>query len=147
MASLLDLAVPAPLEPGGMQQSPDWEEFARLWNANDMAAAHDWLNRRWSHLVANRLGGHSDPEARFLQGIAFATLTLFFVQNANQDGALLTLDDALIYLGRYRPRFLGVEVEPILETLNELRPLIAGLAPDAECPIQPFVYRRFEYRH
>jgi len=145
MASILDIAVPAPLEPAGLSTLPDWEQFAALWNGNDMAAAHDWLNQRWAILVANRIRGQEDPEARFLQGIAFATLALFFTQNGNQEGALLMLDDALVWLGRYRPRFLGVEVAPILDSLQELRPMILGLAPDAECPMQPFVYRRFEY--
>ena len=145
MASILDIAVPAPLEPAGLSALPDWQEFAALWNRNDMAAAHDWLNQRWAILVANRIRGHEDPEAQFLQGIAFATLALFFTQNGNQEGALLMLDDALVWLGRYRPRFLGVEVDPILDSLQEMRPMILGLAPDAECPMQPFVYRRFEY--
>ena len=25
----------------------DWEEFAALWNGNDLGVAHDWLNERW----------------------------------------------------------------------------------------------------
>lgn len=128
--------------PGGY----DWQEFAFLWDGNDMARAHDWLNLRWSRLIRDRIAGEQDPEAQFLQGLAFATLALHFTQSANQEGALLVLDDALVLLSKYRPAFLGVEVDPVIATLNELRPLIAGLAPDAECPMQPFVYRKFRYR-
>ena len=126
--------------------SYDWEELAGLWNRNELGQVHDWLNQRWSELVQTRLLGHADPEARFLQGLAFAALALFFIQNRNQEGALLVLDDALVMLQKYRPAFLGVCVDPILDTLNELRPLLAGLAPDAECPLQPFVFKKFEYR-
>ncbi|MEW5888737.1 MAG: DUF309 domain-containing protein [Pseudomonadota bacterium] len=131
-------------------EAPDWghflwEELAALWNANDLAAAHDWLNERWSRLVRNRPGGQADPEARFLQALAFAVLALYFTQTGNQEGARLMLDDALVALARYRPRFLGLEVEPIVATLLELQPVIAGLAPDAECPLYPFVFRKLEY--
>lgn len=124
----------------------EWEELAILWDGNNLAAAYDWLNERWSRLVRNRPGGQQDPEAEFLQALAFAVLALHFTQHGNQEGARLMIDDALVCLGRYRPRFLGVHVDPILATLNELRPLLAGLAPDADCPIWPFVYHKFEYQ-
>lgn len=124
----------------------NWEEFAILWDSNDLVAAHDWLNERWARLVRNRTGGQQDPEAAFLQALAFAVLAFHFTQNGNQEGARLMSDDALICLGRYRPRFLGVSVEPILATLRELRPLLAGVAPDADCPMWPFVYNKFEYQ-
>lgn len=122
----------------------DWDEFAHLWNANELAAAHDWLNERWSRLIRNSVLGASDPEAEFLQGLAFATLALFFTQNRNQEGARLVLDDALVALAKFRPRFLGVQVDPIVATLNELRPSLAGLAAEDECPVFPFVYAKFE---
>jgi hypothetical protein len=73
-------------------------------------------------------------------------LALHFTQHGNQEGAVLMVDDAMVALGRFRPGFLGVQVDPIIATLQELRPLLAGLAPDAECPLWPFVYRKFEYR-
>jgi hypothetical protein len=146
--AIIDLNANAPLLPGtGQVEKYDWGEFARLWNGNDMWGAHDWLNERWSRLTQSRLMGHNDPEALFLQALAFATLTLYFTQHGNQEGALLMLDDALVALARYRPGLMGVRVDPIIETLNELRPMIAGLAPDAECPLQPFVYRKLEYQH
>jgi len=145
---LLDLNVRPPIEQGtpSIGGGYDWEEFAALWDSNDLQSAHDWLNSRWSRLVETRLAGHADPEARFLQGLAFATLALHFMQCRNQDGALLMLDDAVVALMRFRPCFLGVQVDPIIETLQELRPTIASLAPDAEYPAYPFVYRRLEYR-
>ncbi|MGB5079123.1 MAG: hypothetical protein WBO23_00075 [Burkholderiales bacterium] len=124
----------------------DWEEFAALWDANELRCAHDWLNSRWSRLVETRLAGQADPEARFLQGLAYAALALHFAQCCNQDGALLMIDDATLALMHFRPQFLGVRVDPVIETLQGLRPTIAGLAPDAEYPFFPFVYRRFEHR-
>lgn len=123
----------------------DWSEIAALWNNNELGALHDLLNARWARLIRNSVLGSADPEAAFLQALAFATLALFFTQNRNQAGALLLLDDALIALGRYRPRFLGVQVDPIIGTLQALRPLIAALPADGENPMFPFVYAKFEH--
>ena len=144
---ILDLATPKELPPPDRQvlSQLDWKDVAVMWNSNDLGALHDWLNERWSRLIRNSLLGTRDPEAEFLQGLAFATLALFFTQNQNQDGALLLIDDAQMALAKYRPRFLGVNVEPILGGLQELRPLLVGLAPDADCPLYPFVYPKFEY--
>jgi hypothetical protein len=144
---ILDLATPKELPPPdrGLLSPLEWKDVAVMWNSNDLGALHDWLNERWSRLIRNSLLGTRDPEAEFLQGLAFATLALFFTQNQNQDGALLLIDDAQMALAKYRPRFLGVNVEPILGGLQELRPLLVGLAPDADCPLYPFVYPKFEY--
>jgi hypothetical protein len=143
---LLDLHA-QPILPSDRQvlSSIDWEEFAVLWNGNELAAAHDWLNERWSRLIRNSVLGTSDPEAEFLQGLAFAVLALFFTQNRNQEGARLVLDDALVALAKFRPAFLGVKIDPILATLGDLGPLLAGLAPQDDCPLFPFVYPKFEY--
>lgn len=122
----------------------DWTEVAVLWNSNDLATLHDWFNQRWARLIRDSALGQRDPEAEFLQALAFATLALFFTQNRNQEGALLMLDDALIALGRYRPAYLGVHIEPIYSTLHELRPLLVGLAPHAECPVWPLMLPKFE---
>jgi len=144
---ILDLATPKelPAPDRGVLSQLDWKDVEVMWNSNDLGALHDWLNERWSRLIRNSLLGTRDPEAEFLQGLAFATLALFFTQNQNQDGALLLIDDAQMALAKYRPRFLGVNVEPILGGLQELRPLLVGLAPDADCPLYPFVYPKFEY--
>lgn len=147
MSAIVDLARSGLLIPGSapLTDSLDWEAFAALWDANDLPEAHDWLNQRWSRRVETRVGGADDPEAKFLQGLAFATLALHFTQAGRQDSALLMLDDARMTLAAFRPSFLGVRVEPIVGTLDELRPLIASLAPDDENPMFPFVYRKFEY--
>ncbi|OIP10172.1 MAG: DUF309 domain-containing protein [Betaproteobacteria bacterium CG2_30_68_42] len=143
---ILDLA-PRKLPPPdrGVLSAIDWSEVAAMWNGNQLGQLHDWLNERWARLIRNSLLGTKDPEAEFLQGLAFATLALFFTQNANQEGALLMIDDAQMALAKYSPRFLGVHVEPILGALRELRPLLAGLAPDDPCPLYPFTYPKFEY--
>jgi hypothetical protein len=146
MNSLLDLAR-QDLPPPDRQvlSGIDWSEAAAMWNGNQMGQLHDWLNERWSRLIRNSLLGTKDPEAEFLQGLAFAALALFFTQNRNQEGALLMLDDALIALSKYRPQFLGVRIDAILASLQELRPLLVGLAPEDDCPLYPFVYPKFEY--
>jgi hypothetical protein len=55
------------------------------------------------------------------------------------------VDDALIALGKYRPRFMGVQIDPIIGTLQTLRPLIAALPADGENPMFPFVYAKLEH--
>jgi uncharacterized protein len=120
----------------------NWDELAHHWNENDFQVVHDWLNQRWAQLVKDRVGGDKDPDARFLQGLAFAALALYFTQNGNQEGACLLIDDALMILPQYAPSHQGIRVEPILETLHTLRPVISLLAPDDECPFQPFVYNK-----
>ena len=122
----------------------DWGEVAKLWNNNQLGQLHDWLNERWARLIRNSQLGTKDPEAELLQALAFATLALFFTQNQNQAGALLMLDDAMMALGKYRPSYMGIKIEPIYGTLQDLRPLLVGLAPDAECPMYPFVFPKFE---
>lgn len=143
---LLDLQTRPVLAPDRQVLSEiDWSEVATLWNTNELGVLHDLLNERWSRLIRNSVLGTRDPEAEFLQGLAFATLALFFTQNRNQEGALLMVDDALIALGKYRPCFMGVRIDPIIDTLQMLRPLIAALPADGENPMFPFVYARFEH--
>lgn len=121
----------------------DWDELAGLWDGNDFRAVHDWLNWRWGELVKTRALREYDPDASFLQGLAFAALALHFTQDGNQEGALMMIDDAMVFLAPYVPSHQGVAVEPVLQSLAELRPLLVGLPPDAPCPIQPFAYRKF----
>jgi hypothetical protein len=125
----------------------DWDELAHLWNANEFQEVHAWLNQRWGSLVKDQIGGDKDPDARFLQGLAFAALALYFTQAGNQEGACLLIDDALMILPQYAPSHHGIRVEPILETLHTLRPVIGLLAPDAECPYLPFVYNKLIIDH
>ena len=143
---LLDLQARPILPPDRQVLSEiDWSEVATLWNTNELGVLHDLLNERWSRLIRNSVLGTRDPEAEFLQGLAYATHPLFFTQNRNQEGALLMVDDALIALGKYRPRFLGVQIDPIIGTLQTLRPLIAALPADGDNPMFPFVYAKFEH--
>ncbi len=121
----------------------DWDELAELWNGNDFRAVHDWLTCRWGDLVKTRVLRDGDPDARFLQGLGFAALALYFTQDGNQEGSLMMIDDAMVFLAPYVPSHQGVAVEPVLQSLAELRPMLVGLPPDAACPMQPFVYRKF----
>ena len=84
---LLDLQARPILPPDRQVLSEiDWSEVATLWNTNELGVLHDLLNERWSRLIRNSVLGTRDPEAEFLQGLAFATLALFFTQNRNQEG-------------------------------------------------------------
>lgn len=123
-----------------------WDELALLWDGNNFGAVHDWLGERWNYLIQTRPGRHEDPDAQFLQGLAFAALAFYFTQNHNQDGAALFAEDALSMLPRYLPACRGVAVAPVLETLNTLLPLLDGLVHEADCPMQPFVYNKLAYQ-
>ena len=143
---LLDLHARPFLQPDRQVLSElDWGEMAALWDNNQLGQLHDWLNERWSRLIRDSVLGQKDPEAEFLQALAFAVLALFFTQNHIQEGALLMADDALMALNKYRPIYLGVAIEPIVGALQELRPLLCGLAADAPCPLYPFTYPKFQY--
>ncbi|PWB51978.1 MAG: DUF309 domain-containing protein [Nitrosomonadales bacterium] len=123
-----------------------WAELELLWNSNNFGAVHDWLGERWNHLIQTRPGGHDDPDAQFLQGLAFAALAFHFTQNHNQDGAALLAEDAIAKLTGFLPSYRGVEVKPVLETLDILLPLLGGLEHDADCPMQPFVFNKLTYQ-
>lgn len=123
-----------------------WDELELLWNANNFGAVHDWLGERWNHLIQSRPAGQEDPDALFLQGLAFAALAFHFTQNHNQDGAALLADDALAVLPQFVPVYRGMNVVPVLETLNALRPLLDGLEREADCPMQPFVFNKLKYQ-
>jgi uncharacterized protein len=121
----------------------NWEELALLWNVGDYRAVHDWLNVRWSDLVQSRVLRDEDPDARFLQGLAFAALALHFTEVGNHEGARMMMDDAQLFLAPYVPSHQGVAVEPVLEMLVDLRAGLAGVPWDATCVVQRTDARRF----
>lgn len=123
-----------------------WHELALLWNSSNFGGVHDWLGERWSHLAQVRSDGIDDTDAQFLQGLAFAALALHFTQNRNQEGAALLADDALDVLSHFPSAYRGLTVAPVMETLAVLRPLLDGLAPDADCPMRPLVFSKLSYR-
>lgn len=128
-----------------MEQAYQWSELAGLWGQNNFGGAHDWLGQRWNHLIQTSSKGHDDPDALFLQGLAFAALSFHFTQNRNQEGALLLLDDALRVLSRYQSNYRGVEVTPIMEALKTLRPHLVGLDPESDCPVDPSLFNKFQH--
>ena len=121
----------------------NWEELALLWNIHDFRAVHDWLNMRWSGLVQSRVLRDQDPDACFLQGLAFAALALHFTESGNHEGARMMMDDAQVFLVPYVPNHEGVEVEPVLEMLAEVRTRLAGLPLDTPCVLQASGRHRF----
>lgn len=123
----------------------DWDELETYWNNNNFRAVHDWLNARWANIVKTSPTGDKDPDARFLQGLAFAALALYFTQHYDQESAKLFIDDALMVLPLYKPAHMGIMVEPVLETLHTLRPAIALLGANDPCPFQPLVYNKLMF--
>jgi hypothetical protein len=122
-----------------------WHELAALWDSMEFGAVHDWLGERWCHLIQSDPQGQDHPDAQFLQGLSFAALAFHFTRDYNQDGALLLADDALRVLPRFLPSYRGVDVAPVIESLNVLRPLLVGLDPEADCPLRPFTCNKFKF--
>ncbi len=112
-----------------------WDELAALWQAGDFRAVHDWLNERWARAVQESLRGDGDPFARFLQGLGFAALAFHFAAQHNSESAGIFVDDALEVLPRFGPAYAGVEINPIVDALVELRERLP--APESELPVSP----------
>lgn len=131
----------------GMDSSQyfQWQELAPLWEDNEFGRAHSWLGARWNHLIQTRPLGLDDPDARFMQGLAFAAMAIYFTRNCNQQGARLVLDDALERLPAYEPVYRGVHVTPITEMLSRLKPMVADLPLEADCPVEPSFFGRLRF--
>lgn len=122
-----------------------WQELAPLWDSYNFGAVHDWLGERWNHIIQSSAQGDDDRDALFLQALAFAGLAMHFTRDRNQDGALLLADDALALLPRFLPVYHGMDVAPVIESLKLLRPLLEGIDPEADCPLQPFVCNKLKF--
>lgn len=122
-----------------------WDELARLWSENEFGAVHDWLGERWNRLVQERVDGHADRDALFLQGLAFAALAFHFTQSHNQEGARILADDALRVLPGYSPSYAGVAVAQVLDAVRSLRSRLEGVEDEAPCPVAPRDLTAFTY--
>lgn len=132
---------------GGMERAEyfHWDEMALLWDASNFGGVHDWLGERWNFLIQSSPLGNADPDARLLQGLAYAALAFHFTRHFNQEGAALMVEDALEVLPQCGPVCHGMHLDPIIENLQTLRPLLQDIASDAACPLQPFVCHKLEY--
>jgi len=102
-----------------------WDELALLWNRQDFAGVHDWLNERWARLVQESASGERDVVASFLQGLAFAALALHFMREGNEESAGLFVEDALKVLPQFAPAYAGIRITPIQDALGELQSRMA----------------------
>lgn len=122
-----------------------WNELAPLWDGDNFGRAHAWLGARWNHMIQTRPLGLDDPDARFMQGLAFAAMAIYFTRNSNQQGARLVLEDALERLPEYEPAYRGVQVTPICEMLSQLKLMVADLPMEADCPVEPSFFRQLRF--
>jgi hypothetical protein len=114
-----------------------WDELLVLWQSGDFRAVHDWLNERWSRVVQESAEQDADPFARFLQGLAFASLAFHFAAEQNQESAELFVEDALAVLSNYPCSYAGINTTPIIDSLAELRELMPSA--DAGQPIPTII--------
>jgi predicted metal-dependent hydrolase len=89
--------------------------FVRLFNAAHYWDSHEELEGAWRE-------GHSD----FYQGLILYASAFVHVARGNAHGVRAQLRKAEARLGRYRPVYLGVDVELLLDAAGAARDALAG---------------------
>lgn len=98
---------------------PAWLEFVRLWNGGEFWASHEVLEGPWR---TNR--------SPFYKGMILHASALVHQQRGNARGVLAQLAKAEVHLLPYRPFYLGIDVNALLEHIRRSRRAI-GEDPDA----------------
>jgi predicted metal-dependent hydrolase len=97
------------------------ERFVRLFNAGHYWDSHEELEGAWRE-------GHSD----FYQGLILYASAFVHVQRGNAHGVRAQLGKAEVRLEGYRPAYLGVDVELLLDAAGgALAALDGGRRPAA----------------
>lgn len=109
---------PGPLRGAGPSPfPPPLREFVRVFNEGRFWESHEVLEGPWR--------GMGSP---FYQGLILFASAFVHLRRGNRHGILAQLDKAETRLRRYRPHYLGVDVEAVLETMARL----GALAREAE---------------
>ena len=87
---------------------------------------HDTLEELWS--------GVRGAPRDFFQGLIQAAVGFYHLGNGNRAGARSVLGRSLERLGRYPPRYAGVELEPLRAAVGEW---LRALETDAPVPAEP----------
>lgn len=98
-----------------------WDELQEMWSRGDFQGAHDWLNAHWSAEVKDLPDGDRQPQARFLQGLAFVALAFHFALAQNRESTGLFVHDGLRVLPAFEPAYGGIQVTPLVDALAELK--------------------------
>lgn len=98
---------------------PEWEEFVRCFDRGDFWRSHEILEAPWRR--------HHSP---FYKGMILYASALVHVARGNPRGVLAQLAKAETHLRPFRPCYLGLDVNALLEHAGRCRKTI-GADPDA----------------
>lgn len=92
----------------------------KLFNAHSFFSSHEAWEERWMAEVG--------PSRTFFKGLIQAAVALHHLERGNAHGAKKLLAGARRYLGPFRPRHLGLDVEVFLAEMTQC--VEAGLAAE-----------------
>jgi predicted metal-dependent hydrolase len=98
-----------------------------LFNHRLFFEVHEVLETQWLQAT--------DPEKQFLQGLIQLAVAFHHLENHNPRGARSLLQDGIAKLLPYRPAFLGVELQEVIQELEICRAELSQL--DEEKVAQP----------
>lgn len=93
----------------------DMSEFIQgvaQFNSQDYYACHDTLESLWMSAT--------EPEKKFYQGVLQVAVGCYHLGNANLKGASILLGEGINKLQRYRPDYLGIDVDKLIAESAEL---------------------------
>lgn len=82
-------------------------EGLRLFNEEEFFDCHDVLEELWADTQGD--------ERKFYQGLIQLSISLFHFGNENFGGAKKLYDSSRKYLEPYRPQYMGIDVDQLLE--------------------------------
>ena len=85
---------------------PRYAEFRKLFNAKKFFEAHEVLELLWRETKG--------PERDFYQGLIQIAAVFVHIQKQTPEGGRKLLEKASAKLGKFEPRFMGLEISKLL---------------------------------
>ena len=98
-----------------MSSADDSEPYLRgieLFNRGEYFDCHDAWEKLWLEV--------GPPQANFLKGLIQAAVALHHLEGGNLKGARKLYEGQRRYLLPYRPRMMGLEIDPFLEAMDRV---------------------------
>ncbi len=82
-----------------------------LFNRGEFFNCHDAWEELWLEV--------GPPRANFLKGLIQASVALYHLDAGNLKGAMKLYEGQKIYLSPYRPKMMGLEIDPFLNGMDK----------------------------
>ena len=108
-----------------LDHAAEWAKAVGEFNSWRFYDCHETLEDVWRELGGKARGktaAERDELADFYQGVIKAAAGMHHVLRGNYGGAMKVLGDVPRLLDSYRPRTLGLDVERVAATVQELGP-------------------------